>query len=137
MHLAYGGSMRIGLAFLALFVSLMSYIVLATEFGVNQHYPFIHYILALASLIWMGIETKKQFKVMKVIPNFLGWSLLGLFIWWTASYSNYHQPVTIKKDETVVVEQASLQDHTGKAINFNELVASRDGTLLVFFRGYW
>lgn len=129
--------MRIALAFVGLFLSLISYVILAVQFGVNQHYPIVHYILALVFLAWMAVETRKHFKILKTLPNLLGWLLFGLFVWWTASYSNYDQPVTVATNDIVPLTVAEIQDHEGSPVVFESLLERKDATLLVFFRGYW
>lgn len=118
-------------------MSILSYVVLATGFGVYQHRPIFHWILGAAACVWLVVLVRRRFTRGRAIG--LGFSvvLLAFFVWWTAVFSEYavHPPKLAEgaelASELMGVELAAA-DGTQKP-----LLRAGEATLIVFYRGYW
>ena len=131
--------MRATLIFLIVPVSFITYLVLATQFGIFQDIPIAHFAVALIALVSLARLTWKDRTIYRLVLNVAGWGLMALFVWWTMFFSEYEQrayPIDPNQDLSAALVDARVLLE-GEEQPFPELIRDGRGTLLVFYRGNW
>lgn len=132
---------EIGGILLAL-VAVFSYVVAATRFGLYQRYPVVHLVVAAAAVVLLALLTARRKGWRRVYAGAclgVALALLGLFAWWTLSYSVYaatDAAVEVGDELGEKLGALRLPSHTGDEAPVLRLGEDR-GTLLVFYRGFW
>jgi len=132
---------EIGGVLLAL-VAAVSYVVAATRFGLYQSYPVVHLLGGVAAVVllaWLTARRKGWRRLYAGACLTVALALLGLFAWWTLSYSVYASTdAAVEVGDALGEELGALRlpSHTGEEAPVLRLGEDR-GTLLVFYRGFW
>lgn len=123
--------------FLIVFLSLMSYVVLATVFGIDTH-PLIQVVLALVGLGGLIYFTVKEFKWGRLVATVLATLLISGFSWWVFAYSEYESTELKVTGSEMASPLASVKlvDHANQPVSMAQILAEGP-TLLVFYRGHW
>lgn len=129
--------MKTLVAFSMVVGAVASYMVLALHYGVFQHYPWPHYLLALGGLFWLVVLIRERFTWLRALT--LGFSLFltGLYGWWTLSFSEYVvREHRAKAGEVLAtLPELRLPNAAGEVVRLFE--GDERAVLLVFYRGFW
>lgn len=129
--------MKTVLALLLVIASIVSYVVLATQFGVFQQWPVAHYLSALAGLAWLAILIRQRFTWPRALALVLCLLLTGLYVFWTLSFSRYEPREHAAKPGEAVTELAALELPGPTGAPTRLFQGGERAVLLVFYRGSW
>ena len=127
-------------ALLLVFLSAVSYFVLALGFGVRQNMPIMHIVVGLMACAWLArllLQAQSRGRrIARSLALVFGAALVGLFTWYTLDYSTYEQHGEAPVQGKVVADLAGLElsRHDGTT---GPLLGPQKATLLVLYRGYW
>lgn len=122
--------------FLLALLTMISYVVISTNFAVNQRIPFAWLFLLLVAVVWSIALLRAKISIPRFVGLLLTVALAALFSWWTLGISEYDDKEEAVDNGDVVAELTSmtLRDHAG----LDRPVLVNDGpTLVVLYRGHW
>ena len=138
--------MQTFLALLLSIVSVVGYFVLATEVGIRQDIPVVHFLVGLAAAGWLLHLTRKAGSKVQRILRGLAFAfsafLAVAFIWYTLDYSGYEREGPAAAQGQILSELARLElakhdDSVGRLLDPSPTGSPSAATLLVIYRGYW
>lgn len=129
--------MKTFLALLLVIGALASYMVLALSFGVFQHYPVVHYLLALGGIAWLAVLLRQRFTWRRVAALSFGLLLTAGFLFWTLAGSEYERREHRARAGEVLAELPALELLNEAGAPTRLFTSTERATLLVFYRGYW
>lgn len=129
--------MKTFLAFLLVIVGLASYMVLALAFGFFQHYPVVHYLLALGGIAWLVALLRQRFTWLRVVALSFGALMTAAFFYWTLVGSAYEEREHKAAAGEVLAELPSLELPNAAGVPTRLFTGKERATLLVFYRGFW
>lgn len=133
--------MRVILSLLLIILAVLSYFIVATQFGLFQRYPWVHFALGLAGLYLLVHLIRRKFTMWRLGALFLGVLLLGAFVWYTLIYSTYPTTTTAfvpgDQIDSTSGDTIVLKSMSGDPFHFREEIARQPLTVLVFYRGIW
>jgi len=124
------------------FSAVVSYFVAATQFGLYQRWPIVHFLLAAAGcgvIVW-GLTRRCRWwsRLLAALTLALALALGGFYVWYALDYSTYggdQAPAvgTLLASELDGVRLVSdLGDESALWTR-----GAGEATLLVFYRGHW
>ena len=118
---------------------IISYMVLALQFGFYQQYPLIHFVLCFVGLFFMLRQTIRSYKIWRLIVSLAGGFLTGAFLWWTLVFSAYSQEHQVNVGQNVAdrFAEKSFRNAGDEPVTLASLLDGQAATLLVFYRGFW
>lgn len=127
--------MKILMALLLVLGSIVSYVVLATGYGIWQRVPWPHYLGALAGVAWLVMLVREKRHWARIGALVFAVLLTGLYAWWTLSFSAYEDRAHHAAPGETIPALATLElpDQDGKPAR----LLGEGVTLLVFYRGSW
>ena len=132
--------MKIFMSFLLVLVSLVSYAIVSTRFGLFQRYPVVHLLFAAIGIALLVRFTAQNFTAWRLLATVFSVALLGFFSWWIFFYSTYENAAkTIRAGEQIsnTLSGIVLKTADGADFNVGEEISKQPLTLLVFNRGVW
>lgn len=129
--------MKTFLAILLVIASIVSYVVLATQFGIFQRWPILHYLGVVAGLAWLGLLIRHRFTWPRAVALVFCLLLASLYFYWTVAFSGYENREHAAKTGTAVAELAALELPGATGAPVRLFAGGKRAILLVFYRGSW
>ncbi|MEM1203119.1 MAG: hypothetical protein AAGN66_07805 [Acidobacteriota bacterium] len=121
------------------FLGIASYFTLATQFGVYQRLPWLHFLIVVAGCGWLVTTLVKKPGVMAGLSLALGLLLCGTFFWYTLSYSIYDgtNAGAAVGEQVEGLTALALPNPRGETTPLLLPPETAKATLVVLYRGYW
>ncbi|MCG8456747.1 MAG: hypothetical protein MI919_10745 [Holophagales bacterium] len=131
--------MRSVLPPLLLLVAIVSYFVLAVQFGFYQRYPWPNLLLIAAALAWQIAETVKRRSWARATVAVLMLLLGATYTWYVLDYSSYPASAGVPEAGTTLGEltELSFPNQRGETSPLLDAAVASRATLLVLYRGHW
>ena len=127
--------MKAILAFCLILISLALYMYLELKTKFSQPVPYMHFVLALAGLVLLGVLLKQNFTWFRAVLMVLGVVLSGGFVWWTLSYSRYDAAPAEMNGKSAA--DFVLINRQFTKVPLGDMLGKSERTLVLFYRGYW
>ncbi len=124
----------VGLVLLVL-ASIVSYFVLATEVGITQRYPVVHFAVCIAAVVTLAVMTVKRFSLWRLASLVVAAFFSYAFFWYTLDYSGYAARELKVAAGASIGTGLVLTSAGGEATPV--LAPAARATLVVLYRGYW
>lgn len=122
--------------------SYLSYFLVGTRLPFYQRWPVVHILLGLVACFWLvRLLMRAKSPGRRIYGGaalLFALALTGLFLWYNLDYSNYpstESAVAVGEQVGGGLAEMRLASHTGEATPVLE--PGYQGTLLVFYRGFW
>lgn len=132
-----GAPIKTVFAVLVTIVSIVSYVVLATRFGIWQRWPFPHYLGALAGAVWLALLIRQRFTWPRALAMVFCLLLTSLFFYWTVVFSSYETREHAAKPGEILAELPALALPGATGTPTPLFTGQERAILLVFYRGSW
>ncbi len=132
--------MKTALSLLLVVFSFISYFILSKYVSINQYHPMLHYLDMLVGVGLLIRMIKTQFTKSRLVAMCFGLFVVGLFAFYTNSFSNYDNNRVTIADGDVISEQmrdVTLASNTGEKIALGSILDKDTATLVVFVRAEW